>query len=176
MATKSFKVKKFLSLTLAFAVLMGLVSIRSAHAQDCRQLQSVIDSADPFRNTGMAGHINKHIFAAQAPHLVNNSALNATMYRTIPNWNSLWGTYQNANILNPPQCPALGAVNPFHDDIAPNALPARGQVNGHDCTAVDGNNHTQCTTLANQFAPSNYRFVFAWRGGQWIILTAYPRP
>jgi len=174
MAMKSFKVKKFLSLTLAFAVLMGLVSIRSAHAQDCRLDQNVVNSANPFLNTGMGGHINKHIFTMPAPNIPGNSALNATMYNTVPNWNSLWRGYRNAAIAAP-QCPAVGGPATVVSNAGPGVLPPNAQVAGFDCTAVAPGNNTQCTTIANQFVPGNYRFVFRRTGNGWIILTAYPQ-
>jgi len=175
MKIQSFKMKKLLSLMLAFAVLIGLVSIRSAHAQDCRQEQSVINSANPFNNTGLGGHVNKHIFTMPAPNIPGNSALNATMYNTVPNWNSLWRGYRNAAIVAP-QCAAAAAVGTtFGANINPAALPVNARVSGYDCTAVDPNNNTQCTTLANQFVPANYRFVYRRTANGWIILTAYPQ-
>ena len=172
MATKSFKVKKFLSLTLAFAVLIGLVSSPSAYAQDCRAIASVVASAVSGANNGMQGHINKHIFQAVAPNLPSNSAMGATLYDPVADWNAVWGAYQASPMAPAPQCVAGGAAN-----VAQPAVLAPLIVNGHTCTAVSPANNTQCTALAaNAFAPTDHQVVFAWRGGQWIILTAYPRP
>lgn len=171
MAIKSFKVKKFLSLTLAFAVLIGLVSIRSAHAQDCRTLPSVVASAVSAANNGMQGHINKHIFQAVAPALPGNSAMGATLYDPVADWNAVWTAYQAVPMAPAPNCGAN------HNNVAAPAVLAPLIVNGHTCTAVSPLNNTQCTTLAAAgFPPTDHMVVFAWRGGQWIILTAYPRP
>ena len=172
MAMKSFKLKKLLSLTLAFAVLLGLVSIRSAHAQDCRTLPSVIASAVSGANNGMQGHINKHIFQAVAPALPGNTAMGATLYDPVADWNTTWAAYQVVPMAPAPQCVAGGAANVAHP-----AVLAPLNIAGHTCTAVNPVNNTQCTAMAaNIFDPTDHMVVFAWRGGQWIILTAYPRP
>lgn len=171
MAIKIFKVKRFLSLMIVFAVLTGLVSIRTANAQDCRTLPSVIASAVSGANNGMQGHINKHIFQAVAPALPGNSAMGATMYDPVADWNTAWAAYQAVPMAPVPNCGAN------HNNVAAPAVLAPLNIAGHTCTAVDPVNNTQCTAMAaNTFDPTDHMVVFAWRGGQWIILTAYPRP
>jgi hypothetical protein len=158
MATKVFKVKKFLSLTLAFAVLIGLVSSQSAHAQDCRTVASVVASAVSGANNGMQGHINKHIFQAVAPALPGNSAMGATLYDPVADWNAVWNAYQAVPMAPVPNCGAN------HNNIAAPAVLAPLIVNGHTCTAVLLANNTQCTAMAaNVFAPTDHMVVFAWR-------------
>jgi hypothetical protein len=169
-----FKMKKFRPLVLLLAGLMGLVSISSAYAQDCRLDPNVNNSANPFLNTGMGGHLNKHIFTMPAPNIPGNSALNATMFNTVPNWNSLWRGYRSAVIVAP-QCPPAAGPATVPSNAGPGALPANAQVDGYDCTAVDAGNNTQCTTIANQFVPGNYRFVFRRTVNGWVVLTAYPQ-
>lgn len=170
MATKSFKVKKFLSLTLAFAVLMGLVSIRSVHAQDCRTLPSVIASAVSGANNAMEGHLNKHISNAMAPDIPNNSAMGATMYGPVADWDAAWDAYLMAHLEPFPNC------GENHNNVVVHSGLDLQNIHAHTCTEVEPDNITQCRRMnAIVYDPVLHTVIFAWKGNRWIILTAYPR-
>ena len=167
MKATRFKIKNFLSVTLMCAVLMGFVSIRTAHAADCRTILSVIESANPYANKRMGGHLNKHIFTMQAS-LSNSNATTATLYKQVDDWLAIWDAYRQDTTVTAPNCLAA--------KVDPKVI-LKPIVRGHNCLTHDPLNKTQCSKLdPKDFKPVKHAFVFKKVNGKWIILSAFPKP
>lgn len=161
---------RVLALLGACAVVALGMAPNAAWAADCRTIATVTHSANLANNTADGGHVDKHVVGQPVP-AGSTQGVGTTAYDNITSYNAVWGAYLADTTSPVPNCLSTGS-----DKIDPNVpvanlgLPLPLAIS--TCTTTSPNG---CTAWGAATATSA-QFVFKRLGGDWILLTAFPRP
>jgi hypothetical protein len=148
-------------LALGSALAAWTVSEPASAATACRDIDTVQQSADLNKNTGMGGHVTQHILGMNPPSGMSQQG--KTLFKDGEKFGRAWGQYKN--ISNPKFCTGNSSIQ--------QVFQISGLVDALSCRAVDGAG--KCTKY-DSFASDTIAFAFINSGGKWILNTAYPVP
>lgn len=155
----------------ACAIIAVGMAPNSAWAADCRTLASVTQSADLANNTNDGGHVDKHV-VGQAVPAGSARTVGTTAYNSATAYDAVWQAYLGDTTSPVPDCLSTGANN-IDPDVPVANLGLVLPYAISSCTAAAAGD---CTTWGAATATSA-QFVFRrLPSGDWILLTAFPRP
>ena len=155
-----------------FAAALCLIHLSTG--QECRTLQSVIDStATPQTNVNQGGHVWQHVYGLAgkpAGTVAGETQYHKTLFRYGVTFRDAYTAFRGLGGVYS-TCPAGGGANRV-DHVLANSI---GIYQAGYCNGV--NAQDLCNNAAPYAMTNTHYVTFCYRysNGQWIMRTAYPR-
>lgn len=162
---------RVLALLGACAVVALGMAPNAAWAADCRTIATVTHSADLANNTADGGHVDKHVVGQPVP-AGSTQGVGTTAYENITSYNAVWGAYLADTTSPVPDCLSTGSGN-----IDPNVPVANLGLPLPLAISTCATSAAGVCTAWGAATATSAQFVFRrLASGDWILLTAFPRP
>ncbi|HTW84309.1 MAG TPA: hypothetical protein VMD91_09600 [Candidatus Sulfotelmatobacter sp.] len=144
-----------------------LLSTAQASAAACKDVPTIIHSADLANNTADGGHVKQHVLGETPP--VGTSQAGKTLFADKAKYAAAWRQY---TYYGTAQC-AGGSEGKVANQTMTLDQLHMGHLDAYSCTAANPNGTCSAKTL---YMAHSITYGFKFTGGKWILNTCYPIP
>jgi hypothetical protein len=159
--------KRLFLAVLIFTTISITLTPLSALAVPCRDIPSVLQSADADQNTKLGGHVTQHISGMSPPK--DASQKGKTLFEAKGKYQGAWKQYLN-NITGDKAVNCSGKQ--AQQDVPLEKLKITN-LGAYSCREADKNG--VCTKW-DSYITKGVFFGFIFKDGKWILNTAFPDP